>query len=121
VQARGVLRQRLLSLLETETKLSNRILFQFARHLAGACGHGAVSGADGATPVDAHRSGPARSHGPASCRDLRAAGRAQPHLVAVVPALLALVLSYALYPPMRRLMYAGLSRQGAAALVTSVF
>jgi predicted PurR-regulated permease PerM len=38
-----------------------------------------------------------------------------------VPALLALVLSYALYPPMRRLMYAGLSRQGAAALVTSVF
>ncbi len=39
----------------------------------------------------------------------------------VVPALMALVLSYALYPPMRRLMYAGLSREGAAALVTSVF
>ena len=33
----------------------------------------------------------------------------------VVPALMALVLSYALYPPMRRLMYAGLSREGAAA------
>lgn len=39
----------------------------------------------------------------------------------VVPALMALVLSYVLDPPMRRLMYAGLSRQGAAALVTSVF
>jgi predicted PurR-regulated permease PerM len=39
----------------------------------------------------------------------------------VVPALMALVLSYALEPPLRRLMYAGLSRQAAAALVTSVF
>ena len=39
----------------------------------------------------------------------------------VVPALMALVLSYALYPPMRRLMYAGMSRQSAAALVTAVF
>jgi predicted PurR-regulated permease PerM len=39
----------------------------------------------------------------------------------VVPALLALVLSYALYPPMRRLMFAGMSRQSAAALVTAVF
>jgi predicted PurR-regulated permease PerM len=37
----------------------------------------------------------------------------------VVPALMALVVSYALYPPMQRLMYAGLSREGAAALVTS--
>jgi predicted PurR-regulated permease PerM len=39
----------------------------------------------------------------------------------VVPALMALVLSYALYPPMQRLMYAGMSRQRAAALVTAVF
>jgi predicted PurR-regulated permease PerM len=39
----------------------------------------------------------------------------------VVPALMALVLSYVLDPPMRRLMYAGFSRQGAAALVTSLF
>jgi predicted PurR-regulated permease PerM len=37
----------------------------------------------------------------------------------VVPALMALVVSYALYPPMQRLIYAGLSREGAAALVTS--
>ncbi len=39
----------------------------------------------------------------------------------VVPALMALVLSYALYPPMRRLMYAGMARESAAALVTFVF
>jgi predicted PurR-regulated permease PerM len=39
----------------------------------------------------------------------------------VVPALLALVLSYVLEPPVRRLMYAGLGREAAAALVTSVF
>ena len=39
----------------------------------------------------------------------------------VVPALMALVLSYALYPPMLRLMYSGMSRQGAATLVTVVF
>ncbi|MGH8619198.1 MAG: AI-2E family transporter [Burkholderiales bacterium] len=39
----------------------------------------------------------------------------------VVPALMALVLSYALYPPMRRLMYAGVARESAAALVTFVF
>ena len=39
----------------------------------------------------------------------------------VVPALMALVLSYALYPPMRRLMFAGISRESAAALVTVVF
>jgi predicted PurR-regulated permease PerM len=39
----------------------------------------------------------------------------------VVPALLALVLSYVLDPPMRRLMYAGVGREAAAALVTSVF
>jgi predicted PurR-regulated permease PerM len=39
----------------------------------------------------------------------------------VVPALMALVLSYALYPPMQRLMYAGLPRARAAALVTTVF
>ena len=39
----------------------------------------------------------------------------------VVPALLALVLTYALDPPVRRLMYAGLGRELAAALVTSGF
>ncbi len=39
----------------------------------------------------------------------------------IVPALMALVLSYALEPPMRRLMYAGLSQEAAAAVVTSVF
>jgi predicted PurR-regulated permease PerM len=39
----------------------------------------------------------------------------------VVPALMALVLSYALYPPMQRLMYAGMSRSRAAALVVAVF
>ena len=39
----------------------------------------------------------------------------------VVPALMALVLSYALYPPMMRLMYAGVGRETAAALVTFVF
>ena len=39
----------------------------------------------------------------------------------VVPALMALVLSYALYPPMRRLLYAGFSRQNAAGVVTSAF
>lgn len=39
----------------------------------------------------------------------------------VLPALTALVLSYALYPPMQRLMYGGLSRPQAAALVTTVF
>jgi predicted PurR-regulated permease PerM len=38
----------------------------------------------------------------------------------VVPALMALVLSYALDSPMRRLMYAGISREMAAALVTGV-
>jgi predicted PurR-regulated permease PerM len=39
----------------------------------------------------------------------------------VVPALFALVLSYALYPPMRRLMYAGVARESAAAIVTFAF
>jgi predicted PurR-regulated permease PerM len=39
----------------------------------------------------------------------------------VIPALMALVLSYMLEPPMRRLMYAGVGREGAAAIVTSVF
>ena len=39
----------------------------------------------------------------------------------VVPALLALVLSYALYPPMHRLMYAGVSRASAAGIVIAVF
>jgi predicted PurR-regulated permease PerM len=39
----------------------------------------------------------------------------------VVPALMALVLSYVLDPPMRRLMYAGVGREAAAALVTSAF
>lgn len=39
----------------------------------------------------------------------------------IVPALMALVLSYVLEPPMRRLMYAGLSQEAAAALVTSAF
>ncbi|HTO51124.1 MAG TPA: AI-2E family transporter [Burkholderiales bacterium] len=39
----------------------------------------------------------------------------------VVPALLALVLTYALDPPVRRLIYAGLGRELAAALVTSGF
>jgi predicted PurR-regulated permease PerM len=39
----------------------------------------------------------------------------------VVPALLALVLTYVLDPPVRRLMYAGLGRELAAALVTSGF
>jgi predicted PurR-regulated permease PerM len=81
-----------------------------------------VSAADGATPVDAHRNGP----GPiawagtfaATCLLLVALNHI---LWLVVPALMALVLSYALYPPMRRLMYAGLSRESAAALVTSVF
>ena len=47
---------------------------------------------------------------------------ALPHILwLVVPALMALVLSYALYPPMQRLMYAGMSRSRAAALVTAVF
>lgn len=81
-----------------------------------------MSAADGATPVDAHRNGP----GPiawagtfaATCLLLAALNHI---LWLVVPALMALVLSYALYPPMRRLMYAGLSRESAAALVTSVF
>ena len=81
-----------------------------------------MSAADGATPVDAHRNGP----GPiawagtfaATCLLLVALNHI---LWLVVPALMALVLSYALYPPMRRLMYAGLSRESAAALVTSVF
>jgi len=71
-----------------------------------------VSGADGATPVDAHRSGP----GPVAWAGIFAATClllvALNHILwLVVPALLALVLSYALYPPMRRLMYAGLSRR----------
>jgi predicted PurR-regulated permease PerM len=39
----------------------------------------------------------------------------------VVPALMALVLSYVLDPPMRRLMYAGVGREAAAAFVTSAF
>ena len=39
----------------------------------------------------------------------------------VIPALMALVLSYMLEPPMRRLMYAGVGREGASAIVTSVF
>ena len=39
----------------------------------------------------------------------------------VVPSLMALVLSYALHPVMRRLMYAGMARQSAAALVTFAF
>jgi predicted PurR-regulated permease PerM len=39
----------------------------------------------------------------------------------VVPALMALVLSYALYPAMRRLMFAGVSRPRAAAWVTAAF
>jgi predicted PurR-regulated permease PerM len=39
----------------------------------------------------------------------------------VVPALLALVLTYALDPIVRRMMYAGVGREAAAALVTSVF
>ena len=39
----------------------------------------------------------------------------------VVPALLALVLTYVLDPPVRRLIYAGLGRELAAALVTSGF
>ncbi len=39
----------------------------------------------------------------------------------VIPALLALILTYVLEPPVRRLMYAGVGREGAAALVTSVF
>lgn len=39
----------------------------------------------------------------------------------VIPALMALVLSYALYPLMQRLMYAGVSRESAAALVTFAF
>ena len=39
----------------------------------------------------------------------------------VIPALMALVLSYMLEPPMRRLMYAGVGREGAAAIVTSAF
>jgi predicted PurR-regulated permease PerM len=39
----------------------------------------------------------------------------------VVPALMALVLTYALYPPMERLMYAGMSRQRAAAVVIAAF
>lgn len=81
-----------------------------------------MSAADGATPVDAHRGGP----GPIAWAGIFAATClllvALNHILwLVVPALLALVLTYALYPPMLRLMYAGLSRQGAAALVTSVF
>jgi len=39
----------------------------------------------------------------------------------VIPALLALILTYALDPPVRRLMYAGVGREGAAALATSAF
>jgi len=39
----------------------------------------------------------------------------------VVPALFALLLTYALEPLVRRLMYAGLGREAAAALVASVF
>jgi predicted PurR-regulated permease PerM len=39
----------------------------------------------------------------------------------VVPALLALVLTYVLDPVVRRMMYAGVGREAAAALVTSVF
>jgi len=72
--------------------------------------------------ADAHRSGP----GPVAWAGIFAATSlllvALNHILwLVVPALMALVLSYALYPPTRRLMYAGLSRQSAAALVTSVF
>lgn len=81
-----------------------------------------MSAVDGATPVDAHRNGP----GPIAWAAIFAATClllvALNHILwLVVPALMALVLSYALYPPMRRLMYAGLSREGAAALVTSGF
>ena len=39
----------------------------------------------------------------------------------VVPALMALLLSYALYPSMQRLIYAGMARESAAALVTFLF
>ena len=81
-----------------------------------------MSASHGATPADAHQSGP----GPVAWAGIFAATClllvALNHILwLVVPALMALVLSYALYPPMRRLMYAGLSRQSAAALVTSTF
>jgi predicted PurR-regulated permease PerM len=81
-----------------------------------------VSAGNGAPPAEAAANGP----GPVAWAGIFAATClllvALNHILwLVVPALMALVLSYALYPPMRRLMYEGLSREGAAALVTSVF
>jgi predicted PurR-regulated permease PerM len=81
-----------------------------------------VSAANGTPPVEAAASGP----GPlawtgifvATCLLLVALNHI---LWLVVPALMALVLSYVLEPPMRRLMYAGVGQQVAAALVTSAF
>ena len=68
----------------------------------------------------AHRAGPIAWAGifAATCLMLVALNHI---LWLVIPALLALVLTYALEPPIRRLMYAGLGREAAAALVTSVF
>jgi predicted PurR-regulated permease PerM len=81
-----------------------------------------VSAANGAAPGEAVQGGP----GPVAWAGILTATClllvALNHILwLVVPALMALVLSYVLQPPVRRLMYAGLSRQGAAALVTSVF
>jgi len=81
-----------------------------------------VSDRGGAPAVDAAGSGP----GPVAWAGIFAATcllllALHYILWLVVPALMALVLSYALYPPMRRLMFAGISRESAAAFVTVVF
>lgn len=76
----------------------------------------------GATPADSgwHGPGPIAWAGifAATCLMLLALNHI---LWLIVPALMALVLSYVLEPPMRRLMYAGLSQEASAAVVTSVF
>ena len=81
-----------------------------------------MSGASGARSIEpaANRPGPIAWAGifAATCLLLLALNHI---LWLVVPALMALVLSYMLEPPMRRLMYAGVGREGAAAMVTSVF
>jgi predicted PurR-regulated permease PerM len=79
-----------------------------------------VTAGDASPPAAAARKGP----GPVAWAGILAATCvllvALNHILwLVVPALMALVVSYALYPPMQRLIYAGLSREGAAALVTS--
>jgi len=77
-------------------------------------------GAASAGPFHGHAPGPVAWLGilSATCLLLLALNHV---LWLVLPALMALVLSYALYPPMQRLMYAGVPRPRAAAIVITLF